>query len=148
MRSYSHLFFLIILFACNNPASRTDKTDTLTTSASDNLTTKFTIINRQDSVVENGESIQRYKNGVIKMRGMMKNGKRDGLWKSWYGDGTPWSETTFSEGIKNGKTTTWYESGKKRYEGFYSNDKESGKWTYFNHAGLTITSKDYGIKYK
>lgn len=107
--------------------------------------TRFTIAgNPQDSVVNNGESIQRYKNGVIRMRGIMKDGKRDGLWKSWYENGLPWSETTFSSGIKNGKTVTWYENGSKRYEGTYTNDRESGKWIYWDEQGKEVNTKDYG----
>ena len=93
--------------------------------------------------VQNGESIERYPNGVIKMQGIMKDGKRDGLWKSFYNNGSPWSETTFSNGKKNGKTTTWYTNDIKRYEGFYTDDKESGLWTYWNEKGDVINKKNY-----
>jgi antitoxin component YwqK of YwqJK toxin-antitoxin module len=109
--------------------------------------TRFTIATeQQDSVVNTGESIQKYKNGVIRMRGMMKDGKREGLWKSWYENGTPWSETTFAAGVRDGKTVTWYENGNKRYEGAYTNDMESGKWTYWDEKGKEAITKDYGNK--
>ncbi len=93
--------------------------------------------------VLNGESIERYPNGVIKIQGMMKDGKRDGLWKSFYDNGSPWSETTFSDGKKNGKTTTWYTNNNKRYEGYYTNDKESGLWTLWNEKGDVTNKKNY-----
>ena len=73
----------------------------------------------------------------------MKDGKRDGLWKSFYDKGLPWSETTFVDGKKNGKTTTWYSNEQKRYEGFYTNDKESGVWTFWNEKGEVINKKNY-----
>lgn len=99
----------------------------------------FTFENKKDSVVVNGEQIRYHKNRVIEMRGMMKDNKRDGLWKSWYENGLPWSETTFKGGKKNGRTTTWYDNGNKRYEGFFTNDSESGRWTLerrWNHHGF------------
>ncbi len=107
---------------------------------------RFTFTTEQDTTIENGESIMKYPNGNLKMLGKIKNGKRDGLWKSFYENGVPWSETTFAEGIRNGKTTTWYENGKKRYEGFYTNDVESGKWTYWKESGEEADTKDFDKK--
>jgi antitoxin component YwqK of YwqJK toxin-antitoxin module len=80
------------------------------------------------------------------MRGMMKDGKREGVWKSFYETGSPWSETTFKNGKKNGKTTTWYENEKKRYDGFYIDDIESGKWVYWSEKGELVTEKNYDVK--
>lgn len=100
----------------------------------------------QDTIIQNGEYIKHYANGVIKMRGMMKNGKRDGLWKSWYDNGLPWSETTFADGKKTGRTTTWYENNQKRYDGFYTNDVESGKWIFWNEKGEVVQQMDYDKK--
>jgi antitoxin component YwqK of YwqJK toxin-antitoxin module len=140
------LLFSVGLISCANQTEKTPaKVETETTADSSN-TTKFTIISKQDSVVKDGESVQKYKNGAVKMSGMMKAGKRDGLWKSWYDTGVPWSETTFKDGVKNGPTTTWYENGKMRYKGFYTNDTESGMWTYWGEDGKQQSSKDYGKK--
>ena len=140
------LFFSVGLISCSNQTEKAPaKVEAVIPIAKDSSSAvRFTITNKQDSVIQEGESIQRYKNGVIKMRGQMKNGKREGAWKSWYEDGTQWSETAFKEGIKNGPTTTWYENGKKRYEGYYTNDNESGKWTYWDENGKQQSSKDYG----
>ena len=100
-------------------------------------------VKAKDSVIANGEYIKHYQNGVIQMRGMMKDGKREGLWKSWYDNGSPWSETTFEGGKKNGRTSTWYENEKKRYDGFYTNDTESGNWTFWNEEGKLIKMENY-----
>ena len=103
-------------------------------------------VSPKDSIISEGEYIQHYKNGVTKMRGIMKNGKREGLWKSFYENGSPWSETTFKDGKKEGRTTTWYENEKKRYDGFYTNDMESGKWTFWNEKGEVVQHMDYDKK--
>ena len=76
------------------------------------------------------------------MRGFLKNNMREGVWRSWYENGLPWSETEFKGGIKNGRTSTWYENGKKRYEGFFTNDKETGSWTFWDENGVVVAEKD------
>ncbi|MCW3085295.1 MAG: hypothetical protein JWP12_2661 [Bacteroidetes bacterium] len=97
----------------------------------------------KDSILQNGEYIERYTTGVVRIRGMMKDGQREGLWKSFYDNGSPWSETTFEAGKKQGPTTTWYENEKKRYTGFYKNDEEAGNWMFWDEKGKVITVKNY-----
>jgi antitoxin component YwqK of YwqJK toxin-antitoxin module len=144
MKRLFTLFMLgICFFSCKENNSQTAGSDV----QHDTIKTdKMFPQTKKDSVIQNGEYIQHYKNGVTKMRGMMKNGKRDGLWKSFYENGSPWSETTFKDGSKDGKTTTWYENEKKRYEGYYRMDAESGKWLYWNEKGELVTEMDYDKK--
>ena len=142
-RIASILSICLYLTACNNGTPKgTDASvqrDTLKTN-------KLFESTKKDSVITDGEYIQYYKTGVTKMRGIMKDGKRDGLWKSFYENGAPWSETTFKDGMKEGKTTTWYENEKKRYEGFYKNDLESGHWTFWDEKGKVVTEKNYALE--
>ena len=133
-----------ILFSCANKNGSVAQNK-----AQQNDTVKSGNVNdiqKKDSIIQNGEYIKHYKNGVIEMRGMMKNGKREGLWKSWYDNGLPWSETTFKDGKKNGSTKTWYENEKVRYTGFYTNDVESGKWNFWDDKGKLFNTKDYDAK--
>ncbi len=145
MQTKTILFSVIIcgLLACSNQASDQPGVQTNIEKASNPDSTTFTIVTEQDST-QNGESIIKYKSGKVKMQGMMKDGKREGLWKSFYENGNQWSESVFTAGIKNGKTSTWYENGNKRYDGFYTNDMESGKWTYWDEAGKLFTTRDNG----
>ena len=136
---------IIGLVSCSNQPDEKPVIETKVEATVNLDSTQFTIISNQDTT-QNGESIIKYPSGKVKMQGMMKDGKREGLWKSFYETGLPWSETTFEAGIKNGKTTTWYENGNKRYKGFYKNDKESGKWTYWNEAGELVNTQDYDKK--
>ncbi len=134
----------IALFACKH---NEEKKNTNTSANADTSKTKVVdFIFKKDSVLENGESIKRYKNGVIEMQGTMKNGKREGLWKSFYENGSKWSETTFAGGKKNGKTITWFPNEQKRYEGYYTNDIESGSWTFWNDKGKEVSKKNYENK--
>lgn len=128
--------------SCHNTAVKKEEPK----EANETLQQEISFATRTDSVVSNGEQIYYHKNGKVEMIGMMKNQKRDGLWKSFYEDGTPWSETTFKDGKKEGKTTTWYENGQKRYEGFFQNNVESGRWVFWNEDGTIADSKNYDLK--
>jgi antitoxin component YwqK of YwqJK toxin-antitoxin module len=141
MKKIAYMIALCLyLAACGNGSSQS--------SAIQNDTVKINkaIGVAEDSVIKNGEYILHYKNGVTKIRGIMKDGKREGLWKSFYENGSPWSETTFKNGVKEGPTTTWYENEKKRYVGFYKNDVESGSWTFWDEKGKLVTEKNYDTK--
>jgi len=133
-------FIAIVFFACNGDSSKIADNKEV---QHDTLKTATLFEKKKDTLLQNGEYVQHYKSGVIEMLGEIKNGKREGVWKSFYETKLPWSETTFEAGKKNGKTTTWYENGKKRYEGFYTNDKESGSWTFWDESGKIVNTKKY-----
>ncbi len=148
MKTKAIVFSFIIcgLVSCSNQADKkaSEEVKTTLTPTINPDSTNFTIVSAQDTATSDGESISRYKSGAVKMQGMMKDSKREGLWKSFYENGVQWSESTYVGGIKFGKTTTWYENGNKRYEGFYTNDKESGIWTFWDEAGVLVNTKDFG----
>ncbi len=124
------------IFSCGN----SQKTEVVST----NDTTQ--VPNAQSvRIPDNGDYIKRYKNGVIEIQGQMKDGKREGIWKSFYQNGAAWSETTFSAGVKNGATASFYENGQKRYAGFFTNDKESGKWSFWDEQGNLAREMDYNV---
>ncbi len=141
MKTNLYILFVIIgLSACNNASQTTTENKNV---QHDTMGTSITGSLKKDSIIQNGEYIKHYTSGGIEMQGSMKDGKREGLWKSWYENNAPWSETTFENGKKNGKTITWYPNKQKRYEGFYTNDKESGKWTYWDENGNEVNYKDF-----
>ena len=134
---------ILLLAACGQPSVKNPAV-TPDTIIAESATKP--IVTKVDTIINDGEKTVYYDDGAIKMRGMMKNGKRDGIWRSWYPTGVQWSETTFMEGKKEGKTTTWYENAQKRYDGYYSNDAESGRWVYWNEQGKFVSAQDYGKK--
>jgi antitoxin component YwqK of YwqJK toxin-antitoxin module len=140
------LFLVIVVISCLSCNSGSVEKKQPVEQKAKEIQTDFTFEHKKDSVVINGEQIRYHKNGVIEMRGLMKDNKRDGLWKSWYENGLPWSETTFKAGKKYGKTTTWYDNGNKRYEGFFTNDKESGRWTFWKEDGSILDYKNYDLR--
>lgn len=83
-----------------------------------------------------------HENGQIKTEGSFSNGKRDGEWKSFYEDGTPWSLNTYKEGILDGAYMAWHENGQVRIEGQYINGVETGIWKYFTADGILVKEID------
>lgn len=130
---------VMVLFSCSNEPVATENTNV----QHDTLSSDFVFAEKRDSVIQNGEYVKYYKSGVVEMRGAMKDGKREGIWKSWYEDGSPWSETNYANGKKNGRTITWYDNEKKRYEGFYIDDQESSNWTFWDENGNVQSNKEY-----
>ena len=135
--------FIILSFAFMGLISCNHASQNKTNALAD--TTKV-IAPEKEKPVTDGESLTFYDNGKMKFQGFMKNGKRDGLWRSFYENGAKWSETTFDQGKKTGRTTTWYENSQMRYDGFYTNDVESGKWTFWDENGKQTQTKDYDKK--
>ena len=76
-----------------------------------------------DSQLFNGEAYSKFDNGALGMKGVFKNGDREGLWTWWYSNGKKKRETTFKDGKKEGLTTYWHINGVKSKEIIYKSDK-------------------------
>ncbi len=84
-----------------------------------------------------------HENGQIKMGGQFDaNGKRTGLWESFYEDGKPWSIGEYENGVEIGGKKTWYPNGKIRYQGQMRNGKPFGQWIFYDESGKK-TNKTY-----
>lgn len=79
-----------------------------------------------------------YKNGNIKVKGVFKNGKRDGDWSYFYENGKLWSWGVYTEGVRNGASSVYYENGVLRMEGNYFNNKQIGLWKFYNQQGKLL----------
>ncbi|MBK8809061.1 MAG: hypothetical protein IPO21_21495 [Bacteroidales bacterium] len=81
--------------------------------------------------------------GEKEHEGTFENGKKHGLWKSWYTNGEKKSEYNFSAGMKNGEFTEWYDNGNIMFQGSYANDMPSGRWIFWNIEGKLEREKQY-----
>ena len=52
---------------------------------------------------EEGLNTDYYNNGKERMKGVIKEGKREGHWQAWYENGKLWSEAEYVKGINQGK---------------------------------------------
>ena len=83
-----------------------------------------------------GDVFELHKDGSRKYTGLLKGGKKDGLWTSWYENGQKDEEVVYKDGEEHGLVTNWYENGQKsekitmRYgklDGLYKRWHRNGK---------------------
>ncbi len=84
------------------------------------------------------EVVDYYANRGVKMKGKSIDGKRSGLWESFYPSGYRWSEMNYNNGLREGVTTTYFSNGMMRYSGQYYNDERSGVWQFYDSLGVLI----------
>ena len=100
------------------------------------------IVNEIDPTIESpskdiadGEFIEYHPNGNIKTKGLLKNGKRTGVWTSYFVSGKVQSESKFDKGKLNGKTATYYPNGNVQYMGLYINNEKDDNWFFYGEDG-------------
>lgn len=90
------------------------------------------------------KEIEYYESGALRMEGPMKDGQREGEWKSYFEDGKTQSTGFFHEGIRTGKTKIYYANGNLYMEGTYKDDHQNGTWSYYDEQGYLLRTDDYG----
>lgn len=106
---------------------------------------------QEEFYVEDGDSVFIYRKvfnpkGNLQLEGPIKNNLREGLWSSYYPDGTIWSRATFVAGKSQGETLTYYQNGKLRYKGYYTMDEKSGVWEWYDSTGVIQKKVNFDLK--
>lgn len=133
------VLFSLIFFSCANK----NETPVLETQSS-----KIDVKNDESPTktpeIKPGEYLEYHPNGGIKMQGIYNdNLKREGLWIAYYENGTKWSESYYSNGLKDGHSLTFYPNGKIRYVGEYKLDQKIGTWTFYEESGAFSKEEKY-----
>lgn len=84
-----------------------------------------------------------YQDGSVQVEGALQANKKEGVWKSFYADGKPWSITEFHNGEMNGATKTFYMNGQLRYDGFYKEGVIVGNWHWYDSTGTLNKEVDF-----
>lgn len=95
---------------------------------------------------EGKQKVLRYPNGNKKLVGRYEEGKREGVWSSWYEDGQLKSEAKYRNGKRHGFSKTWYPNGQLRYKGRYHHGERSGEWTFYDREGEVVKKERYDPK--
>lgn len=84
----------------------------------------------------NGLLIIWFKNGLVQQKGVFnQEGKRKGLWVSWYEDGQKKASGHYRNNFKEGAWTVWYQNGRRMQKGYYQQDSKEGVWIYWYGNG-------------
>ena len=68
-------------------------------------------------------------------KGLIRNGKREGLWLTFFSDGRALSKAHFKNGILNGHFESYQSNGDVRAIGNYKDGKRSGNWVTYQSSG-------------
>lgn len=144
---YLFYFPIILLFSC----SSNEETQVTSEEPIEEVTQSNSEIETEslDSVVASEPSLagnyqENYPNGALKIEGETNaKGNRDGLWISYYEDGTKWSESYYNDGSKEGHTLSFFPNGQARYVGEYKNDLKTGTWKFYAEDGELIKEESF-----
>jgi antitoxin component YwqK of YwqJK toxin-antitoxin module len=64
-----------------------------------------------------------YANGNKRSEGEYNRGKKEGVWIQYFANGNKMSEGTFVEGKFTGLYTSYHENGNRKYQGYYNEHK-------------------------
>jgi antitoxin component YwqK of YwqJK toxin-antitoxin module len=87
-----------------------------------------------------------YDNGQVKINGTLVDGKRHGLWVSYFENGLKWSEENYYMGVRDGKAISYFSNGMLRYRGAYVDDVKAGLWTFYDEEGKVVKEVDFNEK--
>jgi antitoxin component YwqK of YwqJK toxin-antitoxin module len=68
-------------------------------------------------------------------KGLIRNGKKEGLWITFFSDGRALSKAYFKNGILNGPFESYQGNGDVRTIGNYKDGKRSGDWVTYQSSG-------------
>jgi hypothetical protein len=76
-------------------------------------------------------------------RGQIKDGKREGIWSSFYGNEQLARKGEFKEGKRNGPWSFYFENGQLARRGEFQNGQEEGPWIYYHDNGQTRANASF-----
>jgi antitoxin component YwqK of YwqJK toxin-antitoxin module len=96
--------------------------------------------------IMNGDYLVKYSNGVVKIRGEYKGGKRHGQWMLFFENGKMQSEGFYNMGVLDNRWITYRENGTIIYDGKYKNGNRIGIWKTFDETGKLTSETNYDKK--
>ncbi len=108
--------------------------DTIRTSYEDGSPARiYTVL--AGSEIREGLSISYHPNGNVAVEAPYKNGKLDGVFRSYYENGKVWQTVGYLDGVEEGFSVTYYENGSKKIKETYKNGVLSGATEEYYESG-------------
>lgn len=77
-----------------------------------------------------------------KVIGTYVNGKKEGIWKNYFGD-KMYFEGSYIEGLQDGLQVYYWDNGRIKEKGSYIAGKKEGNWVLFSYDGLKLLTLEY-----
>ncbi len=82
-------------------------------------------------------------NGALNLEGNIKDGKREGEFKSYYPSGRLYSVGAFVDGKREGRGLVYHENGQLNIDGDYHEGKPSGLWKFYDTEGNLLYTNEF-----
>ncbi len=110
----------------------------------------YTEYDKTGSIITQGDFLEGkkegnwiYKVGDSKDEGIYSEGYRNGLWKSYYSDGTLRFEGKYIDDNPNGEHTWYWGNGKIKQQGKFVMGRKNGDWKKFDKDGIPLIIISY-----
>jgi len=91
----------------------------------------------------NGEFVLRNKNRIIEMKGLIMDGKNEGIWQYYFPDGKIVSVGKFRNDSPDSTWEWYFSNGMLKESGDYSMGKKEGEWHSFTPNGSLYIKRNY-----
>ena len=115
---------------------------------------------QQDNPEKMERSTEYHENGRIRAQGLVKNGKKDGVWKLYSSRGKMVKSVTYASGkiirddgsskkdapkssSRKDSYLTYHDNGRIKVSGSFKDNKKSGEWREYDERGKIITITIY-----
>ena len=82
-------------------------------------------------------------NGASTMQGSFKDGKAEGPWVEFYGNGQLFGKFTYKDGVKVGPYVTYHKNGQLEFKGTYKDGYRDGPWFRYHDNGQLMSKGTY-----
>jgi len=90
----------------------------------------------------NGPQVQQLPDGTV-LRGVLRDGHRQGIWRSFTPQGRLLSQTEYRDGRPHGPVVVFHTNGSVRYLGQNHHGTAVGEWRFHDEAGALIKTVVY-----
>lgn len=139
-------YFAAALISCQNNTEKKESKESLAADSAKNFINDMVDEMAPPDSNYSGDFFLKYDNGLMKVKGFFRFGKRHGQWHYYYGNGFLWSEGLFDNGKMNGPTKVYHENGKVYYVGAYKMDMAVGTWNFYDTSGVIVHERVYDDK--
>lgn len=94
------------------------------------------------AVPHDGPQVQQMPDGTS-LRGVIRHGKRHGIWRSFTPQGRLLSQTEYRDGVTHGPVVVFHPNGTVRYLGRNHHGTPVGEWRFHDEAGGLLKTVVY-----
>jgi antitoxin component YwqK of YwqJK toxin-antitoxin module len=84
-----------------------------------------------------------YENGQLWSKGLYENGLREGIWEFYYENGQLWSKVSFKDDKQDGIWEKYWSNGQLSSKGSFKDGNRDGIWEYYDENGQLSSKGSY-----